>query len=99
MLNGTFELCAEGAFSRHDVAQMLGESFGAKIEVGLIRPNAAEMSATCPDGSTAARLKMFSWYDDHGLIGNGFALRAILGREPRTLQAFLNELNLNAYNA
>jgi len=36
---------------------------------------------------------MFGWYDQRGLRGSGLALRAILGREPRTLRAFFEELN------
>jgi hypothetical protein len=32
---------------------------------------------------------MFEWYDRHGLLGSALTLRAILGREPRTLRTFL----------
>jgi hypothetical protein len=35
---------------------------------------------------------MFGWYDQRGLRGSGLALRAILGREPRTLTSFFAEL-------
>jgi hypothetical protein len=35
---------------------------------------------------------MFEWYDKRGLLGNALVLRAILGREPRTLRAYLEEL-------
>jgi hypothetical protein len=36
--------------------------------------------------------KMFAWYDKRGLLGNALTLRAILGREPRTLKAYIEEL-------
>lgn len=36
--------------------------------------------------------RMFNWYDEHGLLGNPLVLRAALGREPRTLRAYLEEL-------
>ena len=36
---------------------------------------------------------MFGWYDRHGLRGNPLTLRAILGREPRTLEAYFGELS------
>jgi hypothetical protein len=36
---------------------------------------------------------MFDWYDKHGLMGSDLTLRAILGREPRTLRAFFEALN------
>jgi hypothetical protein len=35
---------------------------------------------------------MFDWYDRHSLLGNALTLRAILGREPRTLRAYFEEL-------
>lgn len=33
-----------------------------------------------------------SWYNCHGLLGNALTLRAILGREPRLLEAYFEEL-------
>jgi hypothetical protein len=39
---------------------------------------------------------MFAWYDKHGLLGNALILRAILGREPRTLRSYLGELAASA---
>jgi hypothetical protein len=35
---------------------------------------------------------MFAHYDHHGLVGSSLTLRAILGREPRTLRAYFEEL-------
>jgi hypothetical protein len=44
-------------------------------------------------GATAKpMLPMFDHYDHHGLLGSPLTLRAILGREPRTLRAFFEEL-------
>jgi hypothetical protein len=40
--------------------------------------------------------RMFAWYDEHALLGNSTTLRAILGREPRTLRSFFEELNAQA---
>lgn len=36
--------------------------------------------------------RMFDWYDHNPLVGNPLTLRAILGREPRTLRAYFGEL-------
>ena len=36
--------------------------------------------------------RMFDWYDHRGLLGNPLVLRAILGREPRTLEQYIREL-------
>lgn len=47
---------------------------------------------------TALR-RMFDWYDHHDLLGNALTLRAILGREPRTLQAYFQELASGADQA
>ena len=43
--------------------------------------------------SAAALERMFDWYDMRGLMGSALALGAVLGREPRTLRAFFEELN------
>ena len=40
----------------------------------------------------AAMKPMFDWYDRHSLLGNALTLRAILGREPRTLRSYFEEL-------
>ena len=40
-----------------------------------------------------AELKaVYDWYDAHSLLGNPLTLRAILGRETRTLRTFFAEL-------
>ena len=44
------------------------------------------------DTQVAAMRAMFDWYDTHGLLGNALTLRAILGREPRTMRAYIQEL-------
>jgi hypothetical protein len=36
---------------------------------------------------------MFDHYDHHGLLGSPLTLRAILGREPRTLRSYFEELD------
>jgi hypothetical protein len=35
---------------------------------------------------------MFDHYEHHGLLGNPLTLRTILGREPRTLRAYFEDL-------
>jgi uncharacterized protein YbjT (DUF2867 family) len=89
LLYGTFELCAEGWHNRNDVAAIIGEVLGRSIRAKRVDPKAAAASA----GPGAPALeKMFDWYDRRGLQGNALTLRAILGREPRTLRAFFTEL-------
>ena len=35
---------------------------------------------------------MYAYYDRHGLVGNPITLRAVLGREPRSMADFLRDL-------
>lgn len=89
LLSGTLKLCAEGHHDRNDVAAIIGQVLGREIRADRIDPQKAADSA----GAQAAGLKkMFDWYDARGLQGCALTLRAILGREPRTLHAFFEEL-------
>ena len=86
LLYGTFELCAEGWLNRHDVAALAGEVLG--------RPVLAERTDPDTLGNQAGPMRpMFKHYDHTGLRGNALTLRAILGREPRTLRVFFDEMN------
>lgn len=94
LLFGTFELCAEGYLNRKDVASLMGEVLGRKIEAGKIdldKPT-DDSENSGGDEQTSEMKAMIDWYDVHGLVGNPLILRAILGREPRTLRAYFEEL-------
>jgi uncharacterized protein YbjT (DUF2867 family) len=86
LLSGTFELCSEGHLDRKDVAAIIGKVLGRDIKAEKIDPQRAA------GGQAAGLKKMFDWYDARGLQGCALTLRAILGREPRTLRAFFEEL-------
>ena len=88
--HGTFELCAEGWLDRKDVAAIIGEVLGRPIKAERIDPKVA--AAGAGPGAPALK-KMFDWYDKRGLMGSALTLRSILGREPRTLHTFFEELN------
>ncbi len=85
LLHGTFELCAEGELNRHDVAALISEVLRRSIKAARTDP------ATLGDQAKPMRL-MFEHYDRIGLVGSPLTLRAILGREPRTLRAFFEQL-------
>jgi uncharacterized protein YbjT (DUF2867 family) len=90
---GTYELCAEGHLNRHDVAALMGEALGWEIAAGTLDPDKPAGDAPRGGASPPPPLRaMFAWYDRHGLLGNALTLRAILGREPRTLRAYIEEL-------
>jgi uncharacterized protein YbjT (DUF2867 family) len=84
LLDGTFELCAEGNLNRRDVAALISEVLGRSIR--------AEKHQASLDSEPSPMQRMFDWYDSHGLLGNALTLRAILGREPRTLRAYFEQL-------
>lgn len=85
LLYGTFELCAEGWLNRHDVASLLSDVLGRKVVPQRIDPAVL--------GAAARPLQpMFDHYERIGLRGNATTLRAILGREPRSLRTFFEEL-------
>ena len=85
LLNGTFELCAEGALNRHDVAAIMSDVVGHEIAAKKIDP-------TVLGAGAAAMRPMFDHYDRQGLLGNALTLTSILGRRPRTLRAYFEEL-------
>jgi uncharacterized protein YbjT (DUF2867 family) len=84
LLYGTFELCAPGYPNRKDVAALIGEVLGRRI-------NERRDSQVLGDVPPAMRA-MFEHYDRHALLGNPLTLRAILEREPRSLRAYIEEL-------
>jgi uncharacterized protein YbjT (DUF2867 family) len=85
LLYGTFELCAEGWLDRREVASLIGEVLGRPIKPQRVDP------ASLPAAAQAMR-PMFDHYDRIGLRGNALTLAAILGRAPRTLRAYFEEL-------
>jgi len=89
LLYGTFELCATGWLNRHDVAALIGEVLGREIVPQRMDPG------TLP-GNTQALRPMFDHYDRIGLRGSALTLAAILGREPRTLGSYFEELAAGA---
>ena len=91
---GTFELCAPGMVNREELAALMAEALGRKVEAK--EPSFAEWAATAKIPSGPLRdglLRMYDHYDKHGFLGgNATVLRAVLGREPRTLRDYLKEL-------
>lgn len=91
---GSFELCAPGRFNRLEIARMASEALG--------RPVSAEqwsfddwVARSNPPYDKRQRLllsKVHAHYAAHGLGGNPLTLQAILGREPRTLNQYIQEL-------
>jgi uncharacterized protein YbjT (DUF2867 family) len=95
LVYGTFQLCAEGNLSRHDVASLMAAALGRKIHVETLSFDEWVKKTNVPhdDDKMAELKKMYDWYDAHSLLGSAVTLRAILGREPRSLREYFVELN------
>jgi len=91
---GTFELCSHGQLNRVEFAALISEAVGRAILAGEIPFEEWAQKAGLPDGPLREGLRrMNAEYDRYGFAGgNDLVLRAILGREPRTLRDYLREL-------
>ncbi len=90
--NGTFELCADGYFNREDVVSVISGVLGRPVKAAALSFDEwADQTKTPPSGRQVARA-MFDYDGKYGSPGNSLTLRAILGREPRTLRQFFEDL-------
>jgi uncharacterized protein YbjT (DUF2867 family) len=91
---GTFELCAPGMVNRVDLAALMSDALGRTIVAE--EPTFDEWADQAQMGNGPLRdglAKMNAAYDKYGFPGgNAVVLKAVLGREPRTLQEYVNEL-------
>ncbi|WP_428375306.1 NmrA family NAD(P)-binding protein [Lichenicoccus sp.] len=94
LLNGTFELSADGGMNREAVAAIAGQVSGRRIKAVAADFEDWFAKAHLPydDQQKQQLAAMYAHYDQHGLRSNPFTLRAILGREPRSLHAFFADL-------
>lgn len=92
---GTFELASPGMFTRHDLARLIGEALGRTITAETPAFDEWADRMGMPAGPLRDGLKtMTAHYDQHGLHGgNSVVLEALLGREPVTVPAFIEELS------
>ena len=89
---GTFELCAPGMVDLTEIAGIAASAFGRQVDAG--ETSAEQMASWLPEDRLRDGMRrMIAHYDHYGLPGgNPLVLRAILGREPRTLDNFFHEL-------
>ena len=87
---GTFELSAPGMIDRVELAELMSEVLNRPVQAGATSISQAPIPAgSFRDGMLA----MMSSYDRYGFAGgNALVLRAMLGREPRTLRQYVEEL-------
>jgi uncharacterized protein YbjT (DUF2867 family) len=91
---GSFELCAEGMLTRREIAALAARALGRPVQAVQIGFDEWAEHAQLPlDAREKLMLAMIHEYiATHGMSGNPLTLRAILGREPRTMQQFVEEL-------
>lgn len=94
----TYELCSPGCFSAHEIAAEI-EGLGGR-EVVAERLDVESILALYGHdvyGEEGERYRrrffeaLTAWYDGHDFVGNPWALRTLLGREPLDLRTFLAE--------
>ncbi|MCJ9712459.1 hypothetical protein LWS69_25815, partial [Bordetella hinzii] len=78
----------------HDVAAMMSQFLGRNVRAGVQDVGSwAEQARLRYDPQQQAQMRrVFDYFDRQGLQGNAITLRAVLGREPRSLRDFLAEM-------
>lgn len=93
--NATFELTARGEISREDIVAMMSEALGRTITTRTMEIgewNTRNMPSE-PAFLREAFIDIDTFYSRYGFPGgNDLVLRTILGREPRTMRAYIREL-------
>ncbi|MBN9233641.1 MULTISPECIES: NmrA family NAD(P)-binding protein [Phyllobacteriaceae] len=91
---GSFELAADGMYNRVEIAAMMSAVLGRSIEA--VERSFEEWAAVARppfEGEALQQLaRVFESYSAFGSAGNSLTLRTILGREPRTLRQYFEEL-------
>ena len=91
---GTFELCADEILNREEIAMLMSEVLGRYIEPADSTFDSWASKAGVPNDDRQRLLlkSMYDYYGMHDAYGNSLTLRMILGREPRTLRGYIEEL-------
>ena len=90
---GTFELCAPGMVDRVELTRIMSAALGRTITPHEITFDEWVERGHIPEGPFRNGMqRMYADYAQYGFPGgNALVLRAILGREPRSLKEFFQE--------
>jgi len=88
---GTFELCA-AMLDRSEIAAVMSDVLGRPIEPGEAPFDEWAAHLPLELGQKELLAKVFESYAASGSGGNSLVLRAVLGREPRSLRQYIGEL-------
>jgi len=87
----TYELAGTPPLTQTEVAAILSDALGRPVRAEAEPIGAWEArarTASLGDHQRATLIRMFHYYERHGLIGNPNILRWLLGREPTALAEF-----------
>jgi uncharacterized protein YbjT (DUF2867 family) len=92
----TYELSSPGCFTAHEIAAEIGRLAGrAVVAERLDVEEVLALYGHDEYGEEGERYRrefftaLVDWYDHHDFVGNPWALRTLLGREPTDLASFL----------
>jgi uncharacterized protein YbjT (DUF2867 family) len=88
---GTFELCA-AMVDREEIAAIMSDVLGRRIEAVEVRFEDWAARLPLNERQKEFLAKIYASYAAYGSGGNSLTLRAVLGREPRSLRQFIEEL-------
>jgi len=90
---GTYELAGNLPTSHVEVAIIISRVLNQPVHAEQEGINDWKLRATgMSEYATEALVKMFEYYDQWGLVGNPNILRWLLGREPTSLDSFLEKV-------
>jgi NAD(P)H dehydrogenase (quinone) len=90
--NAIYEIVGTEPLSQDEVALIIGRALNRTVsaeEIGLDSWEKKAKKSGMDDYQRNTLLKMFRYYRDFGLAGNSNLLRLLIGREPKTLAAFI----------
>jgi len=91
----TIELVGTPALSPSDIAELLSAELDRRVTVEVVALEAWERKARASGlgaYQVSALVRMFAYYEEHGLTGNPRALTVVLGRQPTSFPAFVRRV-------
>jgi len=95
---GTFELCAEGMWTREQIGQMASRALGRPVRTVQLgfEEWAGRVKLPLDARERGLLATVHAYIGAHGMSGNSLVLRAILGRPARSMPAYVEELAATA---
>ena len=95
----TYELVGTVGLRQQEIAEVMGAQMGRAVSAAELPLDLWEQQARAAglhDYAVETLRKMFRYYAEYGLVGNPGVLQWLLGRPPRSLEAFIAETAAHA---